>query len=846
MVTFDLTPDPKVLVALTHTPMSPLDALCELIDNSLDSFRSSKVKGNPISSPLVMIALPKISELDRGEGILRVRDNGPGMTAEQAEMALRAGFSGNNPYDSLGLFGMGFNISTGKLGRRTRFITAQEGQEFAIEVIIDLDRITTSKSYSVPVNEIERPKGFEHGTLVEISKWWPEGSANAKFVRKLVQYGIPVIQREVGHRYATILRGDLRKKGVEARISINDNECVAFEHCVWDDQRYVKHRTLDKIPAVLRFDEVAGTQVRCLECTGLVAAGKSVCPNCGSGSLRTLEQHVRGWFGIQRFDDSQRFGVDVIRNGRAIRVGEKAAFFDFVDDLKNTIKDYPIDQQFGRIVGEVHLDHVPVDFLKQDFQRTSIEWADAMKILRGESSLQPKQPNAEFNSSPMFKLYQGYRRVRDFGKRDMYMGYWDQSKGSAVRISRDIEQDYYRRFQAKEPGFYDDSEWWKLIEQADSKPLDELVDCPECGAQNLSSAILCSICEAVLIGKSCINVDCKSRLPANAQECSVCGASQNIEVKHPWVCKVCDNRNAPGLLECSRCASALGTPNPLDESELIAISNRDDELSIHACSVRLADGSNSDPLDVEAYSTNNALLPWGGSEKIPVHVVAHAAVVRIFVDRSHAIFSEFGLSPEQLVSDQVASIIHRSNGRLTGSHPDSHTVPIISWSILRARWGITLNSSAEKTRSDALAFFAEVRDRMQTNMKSRAPELYEELRDSDRRDLVENLLQERIDPTKLSEMQADGTYTRFLTEDAIVYLVNRRTEAFLDGVVWDWSLKVSDQVSAADAQIFTSRFVAQLRNWIEDVALFLEAGSPSSEQSKRTKLSLTMLCSRLV
>jgi hypothetical protein len=53
-------------------------------------------------------------------------------------------------------------------------------------------------------------------------------------------------------------------------------------------------------------------------------------------------------------------------------------------------------------------------------------------------------------------------------------------------------------------------------------------------------------------------------------------------------------------------------------------------------------------------------------------------------------------------------------------------------------------------------------------------------------------------------------------------------------------------VSAADAQVFTARFVAQLKNWIEDVALFSEAVSPSIEQSKRTKLSLAMLGSRLV
>jgi hypothetical protein len=29
MTEFDLTPHPKVLIALTHTPLQPLDSLCE-------------------------------------------------------------------------------------------------------------------------------------------------------------------------------------------------------------------------------------------------------------------------------------------------------------------------------------------------------------------------------------------------------------------------------------------------------------------------------------------------------------------------------------------------------------------------------------------------------------------------------------------------------------------------------------------------------------------------------------------------------------------------------------------------------------------------------------------------
>ncbi|HLH32965.1 MAG TPA: hypothetical protein VKY31_17315, partial [Terriglobia bacterium] len=72
----DLTPDPKVLVALTATPLQPLDALCELIDNSIDSFEYARRAGQPIPFPLIVVDIPGSAELERGAGIVRVRDNG--------------------------------------------------------------------------------------------------------------------------------------------------------------------------------------------------------------------------------------------------------------------------------------------------------------------------------------------------------------------------------------------------------------------------------------------------------------------------------------------------------------------------------------------------------------------------------------------------------------------------------------------------------------------------------------------------------------------------------------------------------------------------------------------------
>lgn len=82
---FDFTPDPKVLIALTHTPMQPLDALCELIDNSIDSFYGAKIQGITIDNPVIIVSLPSRKQLASNSGILRIQDNGTGMTAENAE-----------------------------------------------------------------------------------------------------------------------------------------------------------------------------------------------------------------------------------------------------------------------------------------------------------------------------------------------------------------------------------------------------------------------------------------------------------------------------------------------------------------------------------------------------------------------------------------------------------------------------------------------------------------------------------------------------------------------------------------------------------------------------------------
>lgn len=836
---FDFTPDPKVLIALTHTPMLPLDALCELIDNAIDGFSVARIQGIPTEKPIITIDLPARKEIMSGTGILRVIDNGPGMSAKVAEKAIRAGFSGNNPYDSLGLFGMGFNISTGKIGRVTRFRTSRKEDEFCTETIIDLEHINNTKDYRLPTNKTSKPEGFTNGTIIEVSRWWPEGNANRGFVTKLIQYGVPKIREEIGRRYATLLRTR------DIQIIINSEKSTPFEHCIWGNNRFVERR-IGQIPAVFSFDQVIGNQRRCGECTALISQGEAECPSCHSTAIRTIEEHVKGWIGIQRFDDETDFGIDLIRNGRAIRISEKSAFFEYVDDLKRVTKDYPIDSQYGRIVGEVSLDFVPVDFLKQDFQRSSDEWQRAMRFLRGESSLQPTKPGADSNDSVVFKLYQGYRRVRNFGKADMYMGYWDSDSKTARRISRDIEKEYYSKFKQKEPGFYDDSEWWKKVEDADSQPLEVMVECSSCSSQNLKESDVCSICGHILRGKSCLNEDCGVTIPLSAQLCPICGANQIPIVQTPWICGVCRAKNRADLSSCSICGQAKGTSNPLSQEYLLSVSNKDDSMSLAGLSIQMADGSYNSPININVYITSSPIMSLRNCVNMPLLSFKTIGEIDVFIDKSHRIFRTCHIRPEELISAEVAMFMYDTNRNL--NNYAEHNLSNLSWNIIEKAWIDQVEENAEKIIGESTSFLVQVKHRLPAIINSDSDALFDELSPQQQRFLADEIITSGGDIAKLGEMRKTGEYLKYVPADFLLCVYKHLPEKFFNGGIWDIDYgNVSSGPLGEDAiQYARKRIVSTYENCLEDVIMLVQFRINEPLSIQRAKLSLEYLTKKWV
>lgn len=804
----DITPDPKVLLALTQTPLKPLDALCELIDNGIDAFAAARIAGTPTEQPMIEVTVPGSVNISRSEGVVRVVDNGAGLDRVGLANTLRAGFSGKNRYDSLGLFGMGFNIATGKLGRQTVVTTARREDKHALRVTIDLPTVVASREFKVPVEEVEKPANFLHGTIIEVSDWWPEGDANAGFAQKLSSISKVLLRSQLGRRYATLLR---RNEADAVRIIVNQEALEPFVHCVWSEERFVERKGWGNIPAQIAFNELLTTQRRCVVDGSAIPAGAIACVECGSEEFRTIEERVKGWVGIQRFDDNNKYGIDLVRKGRTIRVQEKDAFFSFANNLGEPVKEYPTDQQSGRIVGEIHLDHVPVDFQKQDFQRSTDEWTRAITFLRGGSLLPSNWEGDERNESPVSKMFQGYRKVRVFGRGDLYMGKWDDASGRATRVPRSVESEFYTRFLNGEPGYVDDERWWELVEQANVPPTIGLEECPHCGFQNVRGADVCDGCDAILKPKSC--VECGEQIILSAISCPHCGASQIPEVETPWTCLVCDQVNSVDDDNCAQCGALRGAPDPMSHASLIERSEPAEELSFENRIFSMADGRKTEPLDVIVRRVAELRTSWDG-DSVPTTAIRAANRIELFVDDSHPVFS-MGVTTKQIIATETAQYLYGMRSDLYGRV--GHSVPNIAAVVLTDVWGDTLVASPDAVADTMRSLFESLSDRLADGPE--AAEFYGELDDYEQRDLADRLIAlGRLD--ELTQMKQSGSYLRFAGPSVLAKYFRLRPDTWF-GTVWNDTIPLASDVGAAAAATAREQTVGNYSRCLDDCAAFV-------------------------
>ncbi len=470
----DIKPTPRVLAMLGEIDLDWWRCIAEFIDNSVDSFRQAMFNKEDIN-PQIHVFIPRSSDPLKS---ITVRDNGLGMSTEELEKAVKAGWTSRNIFDSLGLFGMGFNISTARLGRRTIVWTTRAQDDEWIGIEIDFDLLIKKGSYKVEKRTRPKIEKGEHGTEIQISK------LKFDFIEWLKKsYNKAKVINELSRAYSSILDSQNKYAGLDMRLYLNDQRVLPYKFCVWgnpeeSEPRFGRSRIFGKVNAYQQINQVIGTFPFCVNHDIWLAKDEDYCEQCVEDDYEQntiqRERKVHGWLGIQRYPDKNDYGIDFIRNGRAIETRSKE-LFKWVGPMGDIEPEYIIDDPSnrGRIVGQIHVDHCSVTYTKDHFVEDDKAWKEMVEIVRGKGCLLPQHEDFdENNDSPLLKLHQAFRRTMPLkGNKPENWAKWEPLLAhDDVKLMKDWADEYRKGTK----GYQSDEKWLEATRDYADELKDEL------------------------------------------------------------------------------------------------------------------------------------------------------------------------------------------------------------------------------------------------------------------------------------------------------------------------------------------------------------------------------------
>ena len=448
----DITPTPRILRTLGEIPFQTWQCFAEFIDNAIDAFLSDNSTEERERRITVNWSNDSVGAAER---TIEIIDNAGGMSIDSLQDAVRAGYTSNDPFDKLGLFGVGFNISTARLGEETTIMSTRRGDADWVGIRINFQKLIESKTFEAPI--IRKPKSDpeESGTKITIAD-----------IKSGILNELATKESEIRRTLESVYTPLLNDQNIT--VSVKGKQLRPRNHCVWSESRYVRYGD-QNVPARIAIDRVLGatlfdidkgrylTRDEAEEYYAAQQAGEPFPDN-----IVERQKRLTGWLGIQRYADPNDFGIDFIRNGRKILISDKT-FFQYENPFTlQKILQYPVELGTtvgGRIIGELNVDYLIPTYQKNDFDRTDESWRQTVEAICGSGPFLPKQRKSlgftEANNSPLCLLVNAYRRM-DKGTKNL-------------AAPNDIAKQYAAEFRNGSRDYIDDTKWWKAAQEEDQK-----------------------------------------------------------------------------------------------------------------------------------------------------------------------------------------------------------------------------------------------------------------------------------------------------------------------------------------------------------------------------------------
>jgi hypothetical protein len=774
--TIDITPTPRILRTLGDIPFEVWQCLAELSDNSLDAFRDRARTGTTIEGARLDIAWSKDNVTPNDREIVIV-DNGPGMSLSTLQNAARAGYSSNDPVSNLGLFGMGFNISTARLGEETIFLSATPDSSEWSGIRIDFAELIRLGTFDAPVVTEAKRTPHESGTKIHIRR-----------LRDGVYTDLKNKESAIRRRLETIYSAILDNGDVE--ISLQGKALKPVRHCVWSSSRFVMHKGT-KVDAIQEIDTDLGDAwfdlSRNRYLSDLEVGDVDQQLDAGNKNIIKRPRRLRGWIGIQRCFDTSEFGIDFIRNGRKILIGDKSLFGYENPDTGTHVTEYPVELGStvgGRIVGELHVDYLIPTYQKNGFDTADKSWRITTDAIRGAGPILPKRRQAlgysGENMSPIGLLANAYRRTEP-GTRNL-------------ALSREVSRSFLAEFRKGTPEYQNDDKWYKAAQEEDKTR----------GGENENAVA-----------------------PVDSGDAPTD-----------------DPDNYSPELTTAPSPSSPAKPNPPSQTLQQASSEKSELMARCEKNVSLGGRytykSGRPAFDVTVWKVKTGQIRSNG-QRVPCTLFQDGIEVDFFFDETHSLLEEYPITPKQLL---LQSLAERFSVRDSPIPMQEVFLALIDNYLADER----INPLALKERAEAA--LSRIRDGLPALLSHRTGKCFSLIKSlpAESHSLAQKLLDEAPDLLSAYQDETEEAVKAlsYISEDTLFQLIEAMPEEFLDDKVFRLpytKISFPDQLQNDRLRKISLEKVV---SYLKDIKLLLRSGSkPSKSELIRYANTLRMLEDRL-